>query len=1077
MKNRSFSLFALVAVSCCALSASAQAPSSTTVISSTTGAATTAKPDYTHESSVVEHLDRVYRYAADGTGSKELSAVVDIRDEAAVKSWSVLSFPFASSSEHVEIDYVRVRRADGTVVATPSSDAQELPAPVTREAPFYSDLKEEQIPVRSLREGDHLEYKVRIVRAHPEAPGHFWGQDSFYTPSLGEVVLEESVELHIPLAVYVQVWSPKNKATISETPTEHVYRWQSSQPLPVAGKKPNDLLRMEKDQPIDDEPKLPPIAWTNFHSWQEVGAWYRGMEGTRITPDDEVRARVTELTAGKATQEEKTRAIYGFVGPQVRYIGVAFGVGRYQPHEASDVLRNQYGDCKDKHTLQAAMLSAAGIPADAALIGAGVAFTPDLPSPGWFNHVITVAHVDGKPVWLDATAEVAPYRLLLQVLRGKQALVVPASGDAYLATTPKDPPFPSEERFEAIGTLDDKGVSHSHLVMDLRGDSEIIFREAVRSVSPAQWDELMQNISYRMSYAGKVTHAEFSRPDDTAAPFHIAYDYEREKAGDWDNLRIIPQIAPIGLGPVDEKDLPVAPIELGEHHVQISHAVIKLPEGWGAELPPAIHAKAAFATLDKTYKFENGTLITDQRFEVLIAKIPAADWRSYQKWYKDAGLEGEAYIQLTRAGGSHTATESNDDAARLIEEAIQLEQSQSWDDAHAKLDAARALNADQAYLWSNYGYLAMQDGKANEAVADYNREISAHPTEEIPYRLLAAAQLRQRKPEESVKTLRQLLAQYPGDEYGAGMLAAYLLADTIPKDHAAGETVLRSAIAANGDSLRLKLQLAKALLSDEKKDEAKPLLQEVANKSDDAGLLNDSAYELADHLIDLALADKTSQRSLAMLEDQTTSHAGSPQDVLSRAVMLIDVWDTVGWTLFREDKAAQAEPLLRAAWRNGYCMEPGYHLGMVLEKEGRPAEAMTLYHLAASGEPSGNQSATLKLIADRLFALAKAGIHADEQDARATLQKERTFKVEGGSTPKNGLATFEIEFSAQGTEEVRFVHGDESLKSLTSAVQHVDFKASIPKDSHARLIRRGILSCSSTCEFVFMPPQEALTDQ
>jgi hypothetical protein len=279
MKNRSFSLFALVAVSCCALSASAQAPSSTAVVSSTTGAATTAKPDYTHESSVVEHLDRVYRYAADGTGSKELSAVLEIRDEAAVKSWSVLSFSFASSSEHVEIDYVRVRRADGTVVATPSSDAQELPAPVTREAPFYSDLKEEQIPVRSLREGDHLEYKVRIVRAHPEAPGHFWGQDSFYTPSLGEVVLEESVELHIPLAVYVQVWSPKNKATISETPTEHVYRWQSSQPLPVAGKKPNDLLRMEKDQPIDDEPKLRLLPGRTSIAGRRLG---RGIEGWKV---------------------------------------------------------------------------------------------------------------------------------------------------------------------------------------------------------------------------------------------------------------------------------------------------------------------------------------------------------------------------------------------------------------------------------------------------------------------------------------------------------------------------------------------------------------------------------------------------------------------------------------------------------------------------------------------------------------------------------------------------------------------------------------------------------------------------
>jgi len=197
---------------------------------------------------------------------------------------------------------------------------------------------------------------------------------------------------------------------------------------------------------------------------------------------------------------------------RLRYIGVAFGVGRYQPHEASDVLRNQYGDCKDKHTLQAAMLSAARHSRNAALIGAGVAFTPDLPSPGWFNHVITVAHVDGKPVWLDATAEVAPYRLLLQVLRGKQALVVPASGDAYLATTPKDPPFSLRRAL--------RGYRHTRRqgrlpLASCDGPARRL-RDHLPGGGPfglaCTVDELMQNISYRMSYAGKVTHAEFSRP-------------------------------------------------------------------------------------------------------------------------------------------------------------------------------------------------------------------------------------------------------------------------------------------------------------------------------------------------------------------------------------------------------------------------------------------------------------------------------------------------------------------------------------------------------------------------------------
>ncbi|AEU38760.1 DUF3857 domain-containing protein [Granulicella mallensis] len=1065
MKNRRpLVSSALVSALCCALSASAQAPSSPPP----------AKADYTHESAIIEKMDRVYRYAADGTGSKDISAIVEIRDEAAVKSWSVLPLPFASSSEHVVIDYIRVRRADGTIVETPPSDAQELPAAVTREAPFYSDLKEDQIPVRSLRAGDHLEYKVRILRTHPEAPGHFWGEEIFFTPSLGKVVLEESVELHVPASVYVQVWSPKYKATSTETADEHVYRWQSSQLLPVAGKNNNELLRMEKDPPTENGATLPHIAWSNFHTWQEVGAWYRGMEGTRIAPDDEVRARVTELTAGKTTEDEKARAIYGFVAPQVRYIGVAFGVGRYQPHEASDILRNQYGDCKDKHTLQAAMLSAAGISSDAALIGANVAFTPDLPSPGWFNHVITVAHVNGKPVWLDATAEVAPYQLLLPVLRGKQALVIPATGDAYLATTPKDPPFPLEDHFVATGTLDEKGVSHSHIVMNLRGDNEIPYRQAVRSVSPAQWDELMQRISYAIGYAGKVTNTEFSRPDDTTTPFHVAYDYEREKAGDWENLRIVPQFPPIELGPVDEKNLPILPIELGKPHVETAHAVMKLPAGWDAELPAPIHAKAAFATLDKTYKFENGTVIADRRFEVLTDKLPAADWRNYQKWYKDAGMEGETYIQLLRTGGSgRAAIEYNDEAAKLIHEAFQLEQSQSWEQAHEKLDAARALNPNQAYLWSNYGDLAAHYGKANEAIADYNREIGDHPTEDVPYRLLAATQLARHNTADAARTLHLLLQQHPGDEVGSEMLASLLMSD---KDYPSAEATLRSSIEANSKSLRLKLMLATALLHDEKKEEAGVLLREVANKSDDAGLLNDSAYELADNTLDLALADEAAQRSLGILADQSSGHAGSSREALARSSLLIAAWDTAGWILFDQDKAAQAEPLLRAAWRNGMSMECGYHLGMALEKEGHAAEAANIYHLAESGEPGDNQDVDLRLISNRLSALAKTGIHPEGGDAKAALLKTRTFKLENVSVPKKGLATFEIEFSAQRTETVRFVHGDEGLKSMGDAIQHLDFKAAIPADSQARLIRRGILSCSSTCEFVLMPPEEALTD-
>jgi tetratricopeptide (TPR) repeat protein len=1039
----------------------------------------TANPDYSREPSIIDRLDVVYRYATDGSGSREVTGIVHLQDEAAIKNWSVLSFDYASGTEHVVIDYVRVRRPDGTIVETPSADAQEMPAAITREAPFYSDLKETQIPVRSLRAGDHLEYKVRTIRTKPEAPGHFWDQQNFFGPTDGGVVLEQSLELHVPKASYVQVWSPKFKSDLTETPTEHVYTWHTAQLRPIAGLDKAAIHSLLAEAADDGEGKLPNVAWTNFHDWAEVGAWYRGMEGTRMAPDDDIRAKAAELTAGKQTPEEKVRAIYGYVGPQIRYIGVAFGVGRYQPHEAGDVLRNQYGDCKDKHTLLAALLSAAGFSSDAALIGSGVRFNEAVPSPGSFNHVITVVQLDGKPIWLDATAEVAPYRMLMPALLDKQALVVPTTGPAHIERTPKDLPFHAEFSFTAEGSLDEHGTSHSHMVMVIRGVDEIIFRQAARSVAPSQWDELMQRISQGMGYEGTVTHAQFSRPDDTAEPFRITYDYERVKGGDWDNYRIAPQFTPIALGPVDEKDLPVSPIDLGYPHVEIDHAVMKLPDGWSADLPPAIHAKSAFATLDKTYKLEDGKLISDRRLEILQKNIPAADWRAYKAWYTDASPGTENWIQLIRTGGHHTAGLDDPKAADLIREATQLEQEHNWDDAKAKLDQAKAVNPKQAYLWSNYGYLAMMYGKPVEATDDLQRELADHPDEDNVSMLLANAQLQQRKQYDATITLQKLIARSPDNEEAANMLASLLL---LQKDYPAAEKALRGSLAAHPDSPSAQLQLGTTLIREGKKNEAETLLKTVVEKSDDAMQLNNAAYALADEGLDLPTAEKAARRSLARLEDQMA--AASPDDPaiksLQRTEMILNVWDTLGWALFREGKTAEAEPFVRAAWTHSLAADPGYHLGVILEKEGQPVKAMEVYQVALFGDRGSDPEGIANSNTDRQAALRKAGTPKQVADGKQGLQAQRTFKIPGSNTI-TGWGTVELIFDAGGVSSAKVIrdhdayHAD-AVEPVMQSLRHIDYKAALPPGSKAKLVRRGVLSChsGSPCEIVLLSSRDAM---
>ena len=297
------------------------------------------------------------------------------------------------------------------------------------------------------------------------------------------------------------------------------------------------------------------------------------------------------------------------------------------------MLENQYGDCKDKHTLLAAMLDALGLKANAVLIGAGVRFNPEVPSPMAFNHLITQVPVGGQTVWLDATAEVAPYRMLVAVIRDHPALVIPETGAARVERTPAGLPFKPFQTLDAVGSLDKDGVSNSKMTLTLRGDDELTIRAVLRQVPPAQYDALVQNMSQGMGFGGTASHAEIGRADDTAGPLTVRYDYNREKAGnDWDNLRTISQLGAVSLPVLNEKEPPVRETALGMPRVETSTAAMKLPDGWGAELPEAIHARSAYANLDQTYRFEKGTLYAERRVEVFAREVPVAEWKSYKKF-------------------------------------------------------------------------------------------------------------------------------------------------------------------------------------------------------------------------------------------------------------------------------------------------------------------------------------------------------------------------------------------------------------------------------------------------------------
>jgi tetratricopeptide (TPR) repeat protein len=1023
--------------------------------------------EYTDEAAVVERDELVYRYAADGTGVKTESTVLRVQSSAALQIFAVLRFPYASGTQSLEIAYARVRKPDGTVVETPVGDAQDQPAQVTQVAPMYSDLHLKQLPVRSLAVGDTLEFETKLTQKSAEAPGEFWNAENF---GVGLVYLDRRIELRVPKSKSVTVYSPKYPPETVESGDERVYRWKGAQ-LRSSGAKDEDVALQDKTSPI---------AWTTFPSWEAVGAWYQARIAGQDAVTPALQAKADEVTAGAKTDTDKVRRLYEYASQHNHYIAVEFGVGRYQPHTAMEVLTNQYGDCKDKHTLLAALLRAKGFQPSAVLIGAGIEMNEKVPMPAAFNHLITLVGVDGAPVWLDTTTEVAPYRVLLSVLRDKQALVVPAKsgpGVPHLAKTPAELPFAAVDRYEGTFELAKDGTMKGNVAVTMRGDNEVLMRYASRQVARAQWDQFGQLFVDNNGFNGKANRVTLDAADDLSMPWGMQYGYTQDAWSQWKSYQIGSLLPNLNLPSIDEKKPPKQEIDFGGRHTQTAKSTVKLPTGYGVELPDAIHLKTVFATFDQTYRLTDGSLVSEFTLQVLMPKVEAAEWKSVKKLVDDIGVQ--PWIQVTgkeaAAGekGPPPAGENSPVAAELVRQTHEAIVARDLELAQKKSDQVIAINDKQAYAWSQRGWLAWQRKNLDQAANDYEREVRQHPGEVDQYPDLIRLEHLLGRPAEERNYLLAYAKAAPDNAQAVLLVGSRLLATNKVDD---AVEVYRTGAKSLPDNRMIQVELGNALLRAGKKEEAASLLKTALDGTSDANVLNDGAYALVSDGSSslLPLAETSARKAVETLEAESAGTAieGVNTGTFRRTNLLLAAWDTLGWVYFAEGKDALAEEYVRASWRSSAHAEEGLHMGQILEKKGDAAGAMCVYEMALSQIGSSTANPVATELHARVDGLKKKGVGVQDAHPDRALQQQRTFHVPRRSGLK-GSGVFLMQVSAAKTEHVAMQSGDEGLREQSQALGRLDLGLAVPKESHAVLLRSAVLFCSTevTCEFVLTPPE------
>ena len=385
----------------------------------------------------------------------------------------------------------------------------------------------------------------------------------------------------------------------------------------------------------------------------------------------------------------------------MRYVSISLGVGRYQPHAASDVLQNGYGDCKDKHTLFAALLRAEGIQSYPVLIGSARKLDVDVPSPAQFDHVITAARLGTGTglTWLDTTPEVTPFGLILYQLRNKQAVVASDDSEGGLQRTPADSPIKTFMHFTLDGKFSEFGALDATLEVTAQGDRDWPMRAAFRRSSQAQWKDFVKALSASWGLPGDVDDVQIDPIEDTSKPFHLKYRLRVDQyfvvPSASVNFRPIP---PLGMPAIRASEKSKDPLDIGPAGDMDYRVRLQFPSNYTVRTPTAVKMSRDYGDYSSTYSQSKGILEGERKLVVKVNEVAAARRADYESFRNATRSDQDQLLSCTILAPSgqaaQTASKMEGTPAELHKAGVKALQSKDYRTAIDLLK--RAVDGDSS---------------------------------------------------------------------------------------------------------------------------------------------------------------------------------------------------------------------------------------------------------------------------------------------------------------------------------------------------------------------------------------------
>ncbi len=562
------------------------------------------------------------------------------------KSYGLLRIP-ESDYLKSKITYGRLCDADGKEVRKlKSSDIIETN--LSPEGIFYHDFKQKLAEMSWSKYPYSVEYKYEISFLTL----YFWPD---WYPQLKIPVLKANYTIILNQNV------PFNYFPIGIDLTPTIKRQQNVETY---------AWTMENIEPLLEEDWMPPENriqkailfspqrfeyggyYGSFNSWQDFGLWYHQLINDRFTITPEIKNTLQEYLKSTSDKKERLNILYQFLQNYTRYVAILLGIGNIQPHPASMVFHNRYGDCKDLSTLMIAMCREAGIEAYPVLIRTRDEGIIEEKFPNnFFNHFIVLAIIDADSIWIESTADNIPMGELPPGIENCNALAITPAG-GILVKTPASTSHHNVTCSKISGQLLHDGSYLFEGSISYSGnDADIIRNKLIDQTAQERKEWLSFQLLSRYFPQIKLDSCKFDRlSQEVDKPFTCTFKAKCYQFGVNSGNRLF--VNPAVFHREIPSDIPKEtarkfPIHYHYPFTTIDTVFISLPSGYVVEgIPERQDLHTVFGRYLSSFSVEDNKLCFVRMMRIDQQLIPAEQYDQYLSFIKSAVKSDQSKLVL-----------------------------------------------------------------------------------------------------------------------------------------------------------------------------------------------------------------------------------------------------------------------------------------------------------------------------------------------------------------------------------------------------------------------------------------------